>query len=185
MASVCVQLFLSGCAPPSLLLPRAELSRVLQPVKKRSRHVICSLCTPDGSTQEQIFTKGKSGYACVYCMGEYSASPCIQRLWTACYMIIHRYVSPKHMLYLCTLCTIVALLHVHAVPCIEWPEAASGETYWMHPAPHRHQLRKTLGSDRMECKLQRNLGVSLFIVYCHVPPYICIHHLLKLFWQLN
>ena len=28
--------------------PPASVGRLLQPIKKRTRHIICDLCTPDG-----------------------------------------------------------------------------------------------------------------------------------------
>jgi ribosomal protein RSM22 (predicted rRNA methylase) len=42
--------------------PRTETetkSRVLQPVRKRSRHLICTACCPDGEVRNQVVSKGK------------------------------------------------------------------------------------------------------------------------------
>lgn len=39
---------------------RDNPSRLLEPVKKRTRHAVCKLCCPDGQAREVVFTKSKT-----------------------------------------------------------------------------------------------------------------------------
>ena len=79
--------------------------------------------------------------SCVYIHTYKILCTCIHTVHT--YIHIHIHIRTS---FIYTAVTLV--VHVYAGPCTEWPEAASGETYWKHPVPQRHQLSKTGSSNQ-------------------------------------
>ena len=108
-------------------------------------------------------------------------------------LCVHACIHTYNIIRMCTSVYTAAtpVVHVYAGPCTEWPEAASGETYWRHPVPQRHQLSKTGDSNQtyIACIERSVLGVSLVsrftvCIWC-VLMTLCVYGFILQFDAIN